>query len=70
MFLRLGHWTGIALAWLLLVPIFYLAFLPFGLLLRRGRRDRLRRRLDPDAVSYWEPHDGPTAASGSRDRQY
>ncbi len=67
---RLGHWTGIGLAWLLLVPIFYLAFAPFGLLLRRGRRDRLRRRLDPEAPSHWEPHEGPTAASDSMQRQY
>jgi len=55
---------------LLLVPIFYLAFAPFGLLLRRGRRDRLRRRLDPEAASHWEPHEGPTAGSGSMRRQY
>ena len=39
----LGHLLGRGMTWLLMVPLFYLFFLPFGLLFRRGRRDRLRR---------------------------
>jgi hypothetical protein len=70
LFVALGRWTGRGLTWLLLVPLFYLFFLPFGLLLRRGRRDRLKRYLEQDAESYWEPHSGATAASSSRMRQY
>lgn len=66
----LGRLTGAALTWLLLPPVFYLFFLPFGALLRRGRRDRLRRILDPDAPTYWEAHAGLTAGSGSYERQY
>lgn len=50
---RVGQWIGIALTWLLLAPVFYLFFAPFGLLARRGRRDRLGRRFDRDATSYW-----------------
>ena len=70
-FLRwLGYYTGQGLGWLLLVPLYYLAFFPFGQILRRGRRDRLKRYFDADAVTYWEPHEGPTAASNSRRRQY
>ena len=43
-----------------------------GLLLRRGRRDRLARRFEPGAASYWEPRDSraPTRASARLDRQY
>lgn len=68
--LWLGHATGRLLTWLLLAPVFYGFFVPFGLLLRRGRRDRLKRRLDPDAPSYWEAHAGLTAASSSYEKQY
>ena len=70
LFLALGRITAQAITWLLLVPVFYLFFAPFGMLLRRGRRDRLRRNLEPDSESYWEPHEGITAASGSHERQY
>ena len=70
LFAALGRATGRVLTWVLMTPLFYLFFLPFGLLFRRGRRDRLRRFVDPSATTYWEPHDGPTAASGSQERQY
>jgi hypothetical protein len=68
--LALGRRTGTLLGWVLLVPVFYLFFAPFGRLLRRGRRDRLQRRFEPDAPSYWEPHRGMRVASDSRRRQY
>jgi hypothetical protein len=66
----LARLTGRAMTWILMVPIFYLIFLPFGMLFRRGRRDRLQRYFEPDAASYWDPHEGPTAASQQYDRQY
>ena len=65
-----GRVLGRAVTWLLMLPLFYLFFLPFGRLLRRGRRDRLQRFYDEQAASYWEPRQGPTAASDSRERQY
>jgi hypothetical protein len=70
LFLTLGHATGTLLTWILLVPVFYGFFVPFGRLMRRGRRDRLKRHLEADAETYWEPHAGPTAASTSHERQY
>ncbi len=72
LFMLLGQWTGRALAWVMLVPLFYLFFFPFGLLFRRGRRDRMRRWFDGEDAgsSYWEPHEGITAASAARTRQY
>ena len=36
------------------IPLFYIFFLPFGKLLRRGRRDRMQRYSDEEAKSYWE----------------
>ncbi len=70
LFDSLGHLLGRAVTWLLMLPLFYLFFLPFGLLFRRGRRDRLRRYSERDAATYWERREGPTAASHSRERQY
>ncbi len=66
-----GRVVGVLLAWAFLVPVFYLFFLPFGLLFRRGRRDRLTRFYEPDAPTYWSPHGGSvTSASTSREHQY
>lgn len=50
---RTGALVGTILTWLLLAPVFYLFFVPFGLLFRRGARDPLRRAIDRDAPSYW-----------------
>lgn len=69
-FAGLGRLTGQALGWILLVPVFYLVFAPFRILLRRGRRDRLQRTIDPDAATYWEPHEGMRTASDSYLRQF
>ena len=66
----IGRRIGRALTWLLLVPLFYLFFLPFGLLFRRGRRDRLKRFFDGEAPTYWETLEGPTAASSSHEAQW
>lgn len=71
---RIFRATGLVarriLTWVLLVPILYLIIFPFGLLFRRGRRDRLKRYLEPEAKSYWEPLEGPTAPSTVLERQY
>jgi hypothetical protein len=63
-----GRAVGRATTWIVMLPLFYLFFLPFGKLRRRGRRDRLRRYFEPDAETYWEPHS--EVPSSSRERQY
>jgi len=63
-----GRVIGRAMSWVVMVPIFYLFFLPFGILFRRGRRDRLHRRFEKGAPSYWEPH--RPLPSSSLERQY
>lgn len=66
LFAMLGNFTGRVLTWLTLVPLFYLFFLPFGLLMRRGRRDRMKRFFEPDTESYWEPHKAFSPADHER----
>jgi hypothetical protein len=63
-----GRVIGRAMTWIVMLPIFYLFFLPFGKLMRRGKRDRLRRYYEPAATTYWEPH--VAMKSSSRERQY
>ena len=48
-----GHGIGKLLAVTLLTPLYWLFFVPFGRLLRAGRRDRLERWFDPAAPTYW-----------------
>ena len=63
-----GRVVGRAMTWIVMVPIFYLFFLPFGKLMRRGRRDRLHRYFDAEAETYWEPH--TPIPTSSLERQY
>jgi hypothetical protein len=69
---RLFEWTGRQVGrmttWIVMVPVFYLFFVPFGWLMRRGRRDRLHRWFEPEAETYWEAH--VILQTSTRERQY
>lgn len=54
---KLGDAVGVALTWTLLTPVFFLFFVPFGLVFRRGARDRLGRTFDKERTSYWKKRD-------------
>ncbi len=45
--------VGQVVGWIVLLPIYFGFFLPFGLLFRRGARDPMRRRFEADVGSYW-----------------
>lgn len=62
--------VGGVLTWMIMVLLFYLFFLPFGLLFRRGKKDRLKRHRDAEATTYWETCDGRTASPESAERLY
>ena len=64
----IGEAVGTALTWTLLTPVFYLFFLPFGLLFRRGRGDRMGRRFEPERASYWTKRE--KEKPGSLERPY
>ena len=63
-----GNVVGKGMTWIIMVPLFYLFFVPFGLLMRRGRRDQLKCYYVPEAASYWEPH--KTLTAESREHQF
>ncbi len=67
---RLGLGLGRLLAILLLTPVFFLFFLPFGRLLRSGRRDRLERWWDPAALSYWHRRDDAPRTKASYEKTF
>lgn len=44
---------GKVLTWVLLVPFFYLCFVPGRLIMLLLGKDPMKRKLDPDAETYW-----------------
>jgi hypothetical protein len=64
---RIGERIGMLLAWLLLTPVFFLFFVPFGLLTRRGRGDRMGRRFDRAAETYWTTRSEKSEAERRRE---
>jgi len=50
----LGEGLGKVFSLLVFVPVFYLVFAPFGMLMRTGKRDRMEPKLDRSAASYWK----------------
>ena len=49
--------VGRSLAWILLAPVFFLVFVPFRAVFRRGAADTLARGFDRTRASYWSAHD-------------
>ena len=47
---------GFVVSHLIMAFLFYIVITPVGLLFRLLGRDPLKRRFDPQAESYWEPH--------------
>lgn len=66
----LGRGIGRLLAILLLTPVFLLFFVPFGRLLRAGRRDRLERWFDPSAPTYWHRRDDAPRTKSSYEKAF
>ena len=66
----LGHGVGRLLAVVFLTPVYGLFFVPFGRLLRSGRRDRLERWFDPAVASYWHRRDDALRTKSSYEKPY
>jgi len=67
---RFAHAVGLAVTWLLMPLLYYLVFLPVGLLLRLRGRLRLTRELDPRASSYWIVRGGDDASKDAKVHDY
>lgn len=50
-----GQWAGIAITWGLMVPMFYLVFVPGRVLLKLRGIDPMCRKFPTDATTYWVP---------------
>lgn len=64
---RFGLFLGAIIAPIVMALVYFLAFLPIGLLLRIMGKDLLSTRLDPDRTSYWIERKEPP---GSMERQF
>ena len=61
---RFGLLVGQGLTWLVLVPFYFLVFVPARFFLMLRGRDPMERRFDEQASTYWVPpvsHRDPTA---------
>jgi hypothetical protein len=67
---RFASFVGTVVAWLALLPVFYLFFTPFHFLFRRGARDAMVRSLDPGQPTYWNVRDGGPPDRDSYERQF
>ena len=50
---RFAHLVGIGVTWVLMTLMYYLLFLPVGLVLRARKRLGITRSFDPGMSSYW-----------------
>ncbi|NKB25481.1 MAG: hypothetical protein GKR87_14110 [Kiritimatiellae bacterium] len=53
--LRFAHFVGLVLTWVLLVPVFYLCFVPGRFIQRLKGNDPLTRKCPSNEVTYWVP---------------
>ena len=52
---RFGQWVATGVTWLLLVPFFYLCFIPGRIVILLTGKDPLTRRFPSKAATLWVP---------------
>lgn len=62
--------VGTAVTWVLMTALFYLLFLPVGLLLRARGRLGITRKTDPALPTYWAATDGRARTPESYRKQF
>jgi len=67
---RLGHWVGTGVTWLLMTLLFYLLFLPAGLIMRAAGKLDFTRFADPAVDTYWTPTEGRVHSAKSYRKQF
>lgn len=54
-FLKFGEWVGTGMTWLLLVPFFYLCFVPARMIQELTGKDPLNLKFKANVSTYWIP---------------
>jgi len=67
---RLGHWVGTGVTWLLMTVLFYLLFMPVGLIMRATGKLVFTRFADPALDTYWTPTEGRVHSAASYRKQF
>jgi predicted membrane channel-forming protein YqfA (hemolysin III family) len=67
---RFGHWVGTGVTWLLMTVLFYLLFVPVGLIMRAMGKLAFSRFADPAVDTYWTPTEGRVHSPGSYRKQF
>ncbi|HKV11708.1 MAG TPA: hypothetical protein VJ725_26415, partial [Thermoanaerobaculia bacterium] len=65
-----AHGVGSVVTWVLMTVLYYLLFLPVGLLLRAGGKLAITRKADPKLSTYWTPTDSRPRNPESYRRQF
>lgn len=53
--LKLGEWVATGLTWILLVPFFYICFVPGRIIMTLSGKDPLNLKFSSAAKTYWVP---------------
>jgi predicted membrane channel-forming protein YqfA (hemolysin III family) len=67
---RGGHWVGTGVTWVLMTVLFYLLFVPAGLIMRGMGKLAFTRFADPALDTYWTPTEGRVHSSESYRKQF
>ena len=67
---RCGHWVGTGVTWLLMTVLFYLLFLPAGLIMRAMGKLAFTRFADPAVATYWTATEGRVHSAESYRKQF
>jgi hypothetical protein len=67
---RFGHAVGMAVTWVLMIVLYYLLFLPVGLLLRAQGKLAVTRHPDRRLASYWVSTEGRPWTAESYRKQF
>jgi dolichol kinase len=65
-----AHGVGTVVTWVLMTVLYYLLFLPVGVLLRSRRRLAITRSFDPALTTYWKATDGRERTPESYRKQF
>jgi hypothetical protein len=70
LWMKLGLLMAMVVSPIALGILFYLVFMPVGLVMRLSGKDPLRLKFDPAAKSYWIDRDPPGPPPGSMTNQF